>query len=51
MYAVIVNDIVKNAWWAKSQEEAENDNPGAKCVQVTTQNSPWTAEEIYDGRI
>jgi hypothetical protein len=50
LYAVIYNNIIKNAWWAKSQEEAEQDNPGAICIEVTVENSPWIAESEYDGR-
>jgi hypothetical protein len=47
LYAVIHNNVIKNAWWAKTQKEAEQDNPGATCVEVTIENSPWVAESEY----
>ena len=50
LYAVIHNNIIKNAWWAKTQQEAEEDNPGAICVEVTIENSPWVAESDYTER-
>lgn len=50
LYAIIYNNIVKNAWWASSLEEAQQDNLGAICIEVTVENSPWIAESEYDGR-
>jgi hypothetical protein len=47
LYAIIHNNIVSDAWWAETQEEAEQDNPGATCIEVTVENSPWVVKSEY----
>jgi hypothetical protein len=47
MFAVIKNNIVVDAWFAKTQEEAESDNLGATIIEMTLENSPMSIGQRY----
>ena len=47
MFAVIKNNVVVDAWFAKTQEEAENDNLGATIIEMTLDNSPMSIGQRY----
>jgi hypothetical protein len=40
LYAVIVDNIVTDCWFAETKEEAEKDNPNAILIELTLENSP-----------
>lgn len=41
LFAIVRNGVVSDGWFAKSIEEAQEDNPGATVIEVTLENSPW----------
>jgi hypothetical protein len=47
LYALIRDGYVYNAWFAKTLEEAQEDNPKDLVVEVTIENSPWAFGEKY----
>ena len=48
MFAVLDNhDIVIDMWMAATFEEAQNDNPKYKVIEVTLENSPFTMHKKY----
>ena len=40
LYAVIVDNIVTDCWFAETKEEAEKDNPNAILIELTLESSP-----------
>ena len=41
LFAIIKNNIVVDGWLADSKEEAIEDNPNSKIIEVTLNNGPW----------
>lgn len=48
LFAVIIDNIVMDAWMASSYEEAVQENKHATVVEVTENNSPWTLYSKYE---
>ena len=40
LYAIIINDIVEDCWFAETKEEAQADHPNATVIEITVENSP-----------
>jgi hypothetical protein len=40
LYAIIINDIVEDCWFAETKEEAQADHPTATVIEITVENSP-----------
>jgi hypothetical protein len=51
LYAVIINDIVEDCWFAETKEEAQQDNPNALIIEITTENSPVFRYHPYPYKI
>ena len=51
LYAVIIDNIVTDCWFAKTKEEAQEDNPGATIIELTIENSPVFRYHPYPYKI
>lgn len=51
MYAILKNNIVVDCWFAKTKEEAQQDNPNAMVIEITTKNSPVYRWQPYPYKI
>jgi hypothetical protein len=51
MFAVIVNGWVADAWWAKTLQEAQIDNPGAKIIECTEETGQFVLGSKYERKI
>ena len=49
MFAIIKNGYVRDAWWAETLQEAQQDNPGCKVVECTLERGGFVLDSIYEG--
>lgn len=50
MFSVLdSNNLVIDAWFAKTLEEAQQDNPGLNVIEMTLENSPAYMNSYWNG--